>query len=263
MKDKIIVKKEKNYLAGNYKELDWLAWVATFTLALFVVIGVVAFFSPPIVGYAGDEYLKVNDAGWDSMSYYVVGEVYIRESIASGGFHNSGDQMTVGVSKFVYDQLEEGNVISLSIDSEGGYQYGGDIYNSVDSFPTIDDFLDSAWITCVFATIYIVIIWLLVVLGRKGAEVITLSNVEIIKKIRTWRGMYSYLKCDEGLFRLKDEYVYITCDVGDILYVDVYGDGDDLSQPRFYGLKVNLKKINDASFILSDMMDDMGAEATQ
>lgn len=256
MKDKIIVKKGKNYLAGNYKEFDWLVRLAMITLALFVVIGVVAFFSPPIVGSAGDEYLKVNDAGWDSMSYYVVGKVYIWESMASGGFHDSGDQMTVGVSEFVYDQLEEGNVISLSLDSEGNYQYGGDIYNSVDLFLTTDDLLDSAWVICVFLMIYVAMIWLLVVLGRKGAEVITLSNAEIIKKIRTWRGMYSYLKCDEGLFRLKDEYVYTTCDVGDILYVD----GDDLSQPRLYGLKENLKKIKNRSTILSNMMDEMEEE---
>lgn len=256
MKDKIIVKKGKNYLAGNHGEFNWLVWLAVFTLILFVVTGVVAFFSSPIVESAEDEYLKVNDAGWDSMSYYVVGEVYIWESMASGGFHDSEDQITVSVSKFVYDQLEEGNVISLSVDSEGGYQYGGDIYNSVDSFPTTDDFLDSTWVICIFLMIYVAMIWLLVVLGRKGAEVITLSNAEIIKKIRTWRGMYSYLKCDEGLFRLKDECVYITCDIGDILYVD----GDDLSQPRLYGLKDNLKKINNASFMLNNMMDEMKEE---
>lgn len=259
MKDKIITKKGKYYLAGDYKEFDWLVWVAMFSLVLFVVVGVAAFFSPPMIGSAGDKYLKIDDADRDVVGYHVVGDVYVWESMASGGFHDTGDRMAVGVSKFVYDQLEEGNVISLSLDSEGNYQYGGDIYNSVDSFLTTDDLLDSTWVICVFLIIYVAMIWLLIVLGRSGAEVVTLSNVSIIKKIRTWRGMYSYLTCDEGLFRLKDEHVYVACDVGDMLYVGV--DGNDLSEIKFYGMRENLKKINDKSFEISNMMDDMDGEA--
>ena len=256
MKDKIIVKNGKNYLASKCKTSNWLMIIWVSILVLFVMTGVIAFFSQ--IEYAGDRYLEVDDGGWDSVNYYVIGDVYIWEPVASGGFHNNGHRMTVNVSKFVYDQLEEGNIILLSIDPEGRYQYGGDIYTSIDSFPTADDFLDSVWVICLYLIILSLLMWLMVVLEKKGGEVIVLSNAEIVKKIRTWYGMYSYLKCDEGLFRLKDERVYIECDVGDI--IEVYADGDTISVPRLYALGENLKRIKNDHLELEVLMDDVEVE---
>jgi len=255
MKDKIIVKNGKNYLASNYKEFNLLILLGISAIVLLVMVGAIAFISP----FGGDEYLEVDDGYWDSMGYHVVGDVYVWESMASGGFQNTGDQTTIEVTKFVYDQLEEGNVIFLSLDSKGDYQYGGDIYRSVDSFLTTDDFLNDICLMYIFVLLYAMILFLMVVLGRKSAEVIILSEPEIIKKIRTWRGMYSYLKCDEGLFRLKDEYVYVTRDIGNLLHTD----GDNPLDLRFYALKANLKKINDASFIIGNMMKDIEAEVNE
>lgn len=249
MKDKIIVRKGKNYLESSYKEFNWLVRIGVIVLVFFVAVNVFAFLSPPTIGYAGDMYLKVDDAGRDSIGCYVVGDMYIWEAMVSGGFHDNGERMIVGVTEFVYDQLEEGNVISLSIDSGGDYQYGGDIYGSVDSFPTTDDLIDPLWEISILLIIYISAIWLIVLLTKRDAEVIVSSNVKIIKKIRTWYGMYSYLECDEGLFRLKDERVYIKYDVG-----------DTISVPRLYALRENLKKIKNKSVELENLMDDMEKE---
>jgi len=252
-KDKIIVKKGKNYLASKYKDMDWLMWLATISVVFFVVVGVSAFISIP-PGSSEDKYLEIDDAYQDFSRYYVVGNVYVWEPMISGGFHYDGHQMTIQISEFVYDQLEEGNIISLSIDSNGDYQYSGDIYGSYSSFLSVDDFVYSIWVICVFLAIYVSIVWSMIWLGKKGAEVIVVSNAEIIKKIRTWYGMYSYLKCSEGLFRLKDEHTYITCDVGVLLYTD---ESDDPSHIRLYALRENLKKIKNKSVELGKVIGEM------
>lgn len=254
MKDKIIMKKGKYYLESRYRTTNGLVWVLVVAVAVAVILGVSISLSPPTTGSAGDKYLEVDDAGRDSVGYYVVGNVYVWESIISGGFHDTGDRMTVSITEFVYGQLEDGNVISLSIDSGGDYQYGGDIYGAVDLFPSIDDYMDSVLTTGLLVVVYVLIIGLFMVLGKRGTAVVVLSNAEIIKKIRTWYGMYSYLRCNEGLFRLKDENVYITCDVGDLLYMD---EGDNTV--RLYALRENLREIKDKHLRLDDLMNDVEA----
>jgi len=259
MKDKIIEKRGKKYLASKYNEYNWLIHFGWIMIVFMSVIMVRAWIDSP-VDSQDSYYLEINDAGEDVFGYYVVGDLYQLESFKNGGMHPIGKEASVPISEFVYRQIEEGNLISLVEDEDGNYQYVGDIYSSPSSKSLPSPFLTLDKGSMLVITLIFIVVLLLLIMywsvldARSSSRIITIDDFNVCYKRDRWYGVYIYgrAKVDGSdsyeMIRIRDAWMFLNLDIenGDSM---VKGGG------RFYTVKSRFKKIKSIDNYIEKLMD--------
>lgn len=266
MKDKIIVKKRKHYLASWYNRCNWSFHLMLIIIAVMFISATMVWIDSP-VDSQDSYYLKINDAGEDVLGYYVVGDLYRLESLKNGGMHPTGEErIIVPISDFIYRQIEEGNLISLVEDGNGNYQYDGNIYPSIssmlpspfyseDDFPSIGIFL----LPILGAVIGLGLIYYSILDARSSSRIITIDGFNSCYKEDRWYGTYVYgrAKVDGSdsyeMIRIKDGWMFLNLDIdgGD----SMYKEGN-----RFYTLKWRFRRVKNIDEHIEKLME---VEATQ
>lgn len=259
MKDRIIEKKGKKYLASEYNSCNWLFHLGWIVMVLMSISMVEVWIDSPVDGQ-DSYYLEINDAGEDVFGYYVVGDLYRLESLKNGGMHPIGKEASVPISEFVYRQIEEGNLISLAGDENENYQYAGDIYSSPSStslpspFHTLDEG-GGLVIILVFCVVLIpLFMYCLVHDTRSSSRIITIDDFNVCYKRDRWYGVYNYgrAKVDGSdsyeMIRIRDAWMFLNLDIenGDSI---VKGGG------RFYTVKSRFKRIKSVDNHIEKLMD--------
>ena len=192
MKDPIHVGRNgKKYLKSEYDFDKFLFYIVIIYVVLMISIMAVPWFVDP----AGDDayYLRVKNAYQTDDGYVLFGSLYQLESIGEGGLHFTGDEnVTVPVTRFVYDEVNVGNMVSLDPDGEG-YSYGGSISESRSSvYFTKQDHIDTMnevflWLIFMVGVVLIYHVW------TKGwSRIMKITNFKPLMMDIRWYGRYLY-----------------------------------------------------------------------
>lgn len=262
MKDRIIEKRGKKYLASVYNESIWFLCFILIVMACISVNVKMMWIEPMWNEPPGEEdyYLKIDDAGEDVLGYYVVGDLYQWESLKNGGMHPVGEEgIIVSVSDFVYREIEKGNFVSLDEDEDGNYQYAGDIYSSSSVFYAADNFRESSLGLIVVMGLFFGCACIIILTDRRSSRIITIDDFNACCKVNRWYGKYIYgrAKVDGSdiyeMIRINDVWMFLNLDIdgGD----SMYKEGN-----RFYTLNSRIRRVKNIDEYIEKLMD---AEANQ
>lgn len=265
MKDRIIEKRGKKYLASKYNESIWfLCFTLIGMVCISVSVGMMwiepAWLESMRTEAQEDYYLKIDDAGEDVLGCYVMGDLYQWESLKNGGMHSTGEEgIIVSVSDFVYREIEEGNLISLNEDEDGNYQYAGDIYSSSSVFYSMDDFREYSLGPIILTGLFFWYVCITIFINRRFSRIIMIDDFDACYKENRWYGKYIYgrAKVDGSdiyeMIRIADGWMFLNLEIdsGD----SIYKKGN-----RFYTLKSRFRRVKNIDEHIEKLMD---AEANQ
>lgn len=264
MKDRIIEKRGKKYLASKYNESIWsYSLILIAMVCISVSIGMMwiepAWVESMRTEAQEDYYLKIDDAGGDVLGCYVVGDLYQWESLKNGGMHPTGEEgIIVSVSDFVYRQIEEGNLISLDEDEDGNYQYAGDIYSSSSVFYTVDDFREYSLGLIIVMGLFFGYVCITIFINRRSSRIIMIDDFNVCYKRVQWYGAYIYgrAKVDGSdsyeMIQIRDTWMFLNLDI----------DGDSVFKEggRFYTILSRVKKIKNIDNHIEKLMEVEAAQ---